>query len=65
MGRGSGKSVPAWLETLTPEVLAELVTQGDGKTQKSRFERLLSAKEMHHRGRLMLVERQLGIVLTS
>ncbi len=36
----------------------------DGKTAKTRFERLLSAKEheMHHRGQLMLIERQLGIV---
>jgi len=41
-----------------------MVTEPDGKTQKSRFERLLSAKEheMHHRGQLMLIERQLGIV---
>ncbi len=40
------------------------VTEPDGKTRKSRFERLLSAKEheMHHRAQLMLIERQLGIV---
>jgi uncharacterized damage-inducible protein DinB len=52
------------LETLTPEFLAEMVTEGDGKTQKSRFEGLISAKEheMHHRAQLMLIERQLGIV---
>ncbi len=54
----------AWLENLTPEFLAEMVTEADGKSAKSRFERLLSAKEheMHHRGQLMLIERQLGIV---
>jgi uncharacterized damage-inducible protein DinB len=41
-----------------------MVTEPDGKTAKSRFERLLSAKEheMHHRAQLMLIERQLGIV---
>jgi uncharacterized damage-inducible protein DinB len=52
------------LETLTPEFLAETVTDGDGKTAKSRLERLMGAKEheMHHRAQLMLIERQLGIV---
>src|SRR5207253_1773815 len=54
----------AWMETLTPEILAEMVTEADGKTQKTRFERLLGVKEheMHHRAQLMLIERQLGIV---
>ena len=53
-----------WLDTLTPEFLAERVTEADGKATKSRFERLLGAKEheMHHRAQLMLIERQLGIV---
>ena len=62
--RTSGEEFAAWLETLTPEFLAEMVTEPDGKTAKSRFERLLSAKEheMHHRAQLMLIERQLGIV---
>jgi len=62
--RSSGEEFAAWLETLTPEFLAEMVTEPDGKTAKSRFERLLSAKEheMHHRAQLMLIERQLGIV---
>ena len=62
--RTEGEQFAAWLETLTPEVLAEPVTEPDGKTAKTRFERLLSAKEheMHHRGQLMLIERQLGIV---
>ena len=59
-----GEQFAAWLETLTPEFLAETVTEPDGKTAKTRFERLLGAKEheMHHRGQLMLIERQLGIV---
>ena len=62
--RSEGEQFAVWLETLTPEFLAELVTEGDGKTAKSRFEWLLGAKEheMHHRAQLMLVERQLGIV---
>ena len=40
------------------------MTEPDGKTVKSRFERLLGSKEheMHHRAQLMLIERQLGIV---
>lgn len=64
MLRKDGEAFAAWLETLTPEFLAEMVTEADGKTAKSRFERLLSAKEheMHHRAQLMLIERQLGIV---
>jgi len=62
--RTEGEQVAAWMETLTPEFLAEMVTEPDGKTTKSRFERLLSAKEheMRHRAQLMLIERQLGIV---
>jgi uncharacterized damage-inducible protein DinB len=62
--RKEGEQFAAWLETLTPEFLAEGVTEPDGKTTKTRFERLLSAKEheMHHRAQLMLIERQLGIV---
>src|ERR1700676_126988 len=62
--RTSGGEFAAWLETLTPEFLGEMVTETDRKTSKSRFERLLSAKEheMHHRAQLMLIERELGIV---
>jgi uncharacterized damage-inducible protein DinB len=62
--RTEGEQFATWMETLTPEFLAEPVTEPDGKTAKSRFERLLGAKEheMHHRAQLMLIERQLGIV---
>jgi uncharacterized damage-inducible protein DinB len=62
--RKEGERFAAWLETMTPEFLAETITDGDGKTSKSWFERLLGAKEheMHHRAQLMLIERQLGIV---
>ena len=60
----NGEKFAAWLETLTPEVLAQRVTEPDGQAIKSRFERILGAKEheMHHRAQLMLIERQLGIV---
>jgi uncharacterized damage-inducible protein DinB len=60
----SGEEFATWLDTLTPEFLAETVTEPDGKTTRSRFQMLLGAKEheMHHRGQLMLIERQLGIV---
>jgi uncharacterized damage-inducible protein DinB len=62
--RSKGDEFANWLETLTPDFLAEMVTEGDGKTAKSRFEGLLGAKEheIHHRAQLMLIERQLGIV---
>ena len=62
--RSEGDRFASWLETLTPEFLAEMVTEPDGKAHKTRFERLLGAKEheMHHRAQLMLIERQLGIV---
>src|SRR5262249_16846045 len=59
-----GEEFASLLETLTPEFLDEGVTDPDGKTVRTRFERILGAKEheMHHRGQLMLIERQLGIV---
>ena len=62
--RKDGDEFAAWLETLTPEFLAEMVSEPDGKTARSRFDWLLGAKEheMHHRAQLMLIERQLGIV---
>jgi uncharacterized damage-inducible protein DinB len=62
--RSRGESFATWLETLTPEMLSEMVTVADGSGTKSRFEQLLGAKEheMHHRAQLMLIERQLGIV---
>lgn len=61
--RTEGEKFAAWLETLTPEYLSESFIEPDGKTTKTRFERILGTKEheMHHRGQLMLIERQLGI----
>ncbi len=62
--RTEGEKFAAWLETLTPEFLTENITEPDGKTQKSRFERLLGAKEheMHHRGQLRALQRMIGLV---
>jgi len=61
--RSEGEKFAAWLESLTDEFLAVGVIDGDGKTVKTRFERILGGKEheMHHRGQLMLIQRQLGI----
>jgi uncharacterized damage-inducible protein DinB len=62
--RSRGESFAAWLETLTPDLLNEMIAVAGGDGATSRFERLLGAKEheMHHRAQLMLIERQLGIV---
>jgi uncharacterized damage-inducible protein DinB len=62
--RIQGDQFAAWLESLTPEILAESVIVADGTGTKTRFEQLLGTKEheMHHRAQLMLIERQLGIV---
>jgi len=62
--RTEGEKFASWLELLNEEFLAVGVIDGDGKTVKTRFERVLGAKEheMHHRGQLMLIERQLGII---
>jgi uncharacterized damage-inducible protein DinB len=62
--REEGDKFAGWLDTLTPEFLGERVTLPDNTSTKARFEQLLGAKEheMHHRGQLMLIERQLGIV---
>ena len=64
--RKHGEEFAHFLESLTPEQLAERVSFPPPiqPSSKSRFEMLLGAKEheMHHRGKLMLVERLLGIV---
>ncbi|HJZ66408.1 MAG TPA: DinB family protein [Candidatus Acidoferrum sp.] len=61
--RTEGEEFARWLETLSDDFLAVGVIDGDGKTVRTRFERVLGGKEheMHHRGQLMLIERQLGI----
>jgi uncharacterized damage-inducible protein DinB len=59
-----GDRFAAWLESLTPEFLAETFTDSTGQNPRTRLESLMSPKEheMHHRGQLMLIERILGIV---
>ena len=61
--RTEGDRFAAWLESLSPEFLAETFTDPSGQIVRTRLESLLSPKEheMHHRGQLMLVERLLGI----
>jgi uncharacterized damage-inducible protein DinB len=64
--RRDGEAFAQFLEALTPDALAERVgfPPPVQPSTKSRFEMLLAAKEheMHHRARLMLIERLLGIV---
>ena len=62
--RSEGERFAAWLESLTPEFLAETFTDPSGAHERCRLESLLSPKEheMHHRGQLMLLERMIGIV---
>jgi uncharacterized damage-inducible protein DinB len=66
MLRKDGDRFAGWLEGLTDDFLAERVAFPAGMTpaSKTRFEMILGVKEheMHHRGQLMLIERQLGIV---
>lgn len=61
-----GERFTVWVETVSDEFLGERFDMPEGATppNKSRFEMLISVKEheMHHRGQLMLIERQLGIV---
>ncbi len=62
--KSEGERLAKWFESLTPEFLAERVSDPTGAFSKSRLEILHSPKEheMHHRGQLMLIERILGIV---
>jgi len=62
----NGEEFARFLDGLSDEQLAEIVSFPPPvqPSSKTRFEMILSAKEheMHHRGKLMLVERLLGIV---
>jgi uncharacterized damage-inducible protein DinB len=64
--RENGEKWATYLQGLNEGFLSEQVQmpQGASPASKSRFEMVLSVKEheMHHRGQLMLIERQLGIV---
>jgi uncharacterized damage-inducible protein DinB len=61
--KSEGEKFATWLETLTPEFLAETFTDPSGQHTQTRMTSLHSPKEheMHHRGQLMLIERMLGI----
>jgi uncharacterized damage-inducible protein DinB len=60
--KSEGERYAKWLDTLTPEFLAQTFTDPTGATN-TRLNSLHSPKEheMHHRGQLMLMERLLGI----
>ena len=62
--REGGDAFGSFLGGLSDDVLEERVALPSNPAGKTRFEMLLSSKEheMHHRGQLMLIERQLGIV---
>lgn len=64
--REHGDEFAAWLHTLTAAQLQQHVSfpAPVHPPSRSRFEMLLGTKEheMHHRGKLMLVERLIGIV---
>jgi uncharacterized damage-inducible protein DinB len=61
-----GRSFASFLESLTENTLAEVVSFPDPANHppKTRFEMLMGVKEheMHHRAQLMLIQRHLGIV---
>lgn len=62
--KSTGEGFATFLEGVSDEFLAEKVDQPGGAGAKTRLESLMGAKEheMHHRGQLMLAERQIGIV---
>jgi uncharacterized damage-inducible protein DinB len=59
-----GERFATWMQSLSPEFLAETFTDPTGANPKTRLESLLGAKEheMHHRAQLMLCERLVGVV---
>ncbi|HEV2521001.1 MAG TPA: DinB family protein [Candidatus Acidoferrales bacterium] len=61
-----GEKWAKWVEGLQDNFLGEVIEMPPGATPaaRTRFDMILSVKEheMHHRGQLMLIERQLGIV---
>jgi len=63
--RDEGERWCDWVKKLLKARAAEIVTRGGaGPGGKSRFEMLINSKEhyMHHRAKLMVIERLLGIV---
>ena len=61
-----GETFASFLDSLGDDALGQMVSfpEPDKNPSKTRFEMLLGVKEheMHHRGQLMLIQRQLGIV---
>jgi uncharacterized damage-inducible protein DinB len=61
-----GDTFASFLDSLGDDALGQMVSfpEPEKNPAKSRFEMLLGVKEheMHHRGQLMLIQRQLGIV---
>jgi uncharacterized damage-inducible protein DinB len=59
-----GEAFASMLDSMSDEVLAEIVSFPEPLPAKTRFEMLLGAKEheMHHRGQLMVYERLVGVV---
>lgn len=62
----NGEKWAEWVAGLSDDFLGQRVNMPAGMTpsSKTRFEMILGVKEheMHHRGQLMLIERQIGIV---
>jgi len=61
-----GETFASFLDSLGDDVLSQMVSfpEPEKNPAKTRFEMLLGVKEheMHHRGQLMVIQRQLGIV---
>ena len=61
-----GETFASFLDALGDDSLGQMVSfpEPEKNPSKTRFEMLLGVKEheMHHRGQLMLIQRQLGIV---
>jgi uncharacterized damage-inducible protein DinB len=61
-----GETFASFLDSLEDDALGQMVSfpEPEKNPSKTRFEMLLGVKEheMHHRGQLMLIQRQLGIV---
>ena len=64
--RDKGEEFASWVETLSDEFLAQVITMppGGSPPSRSRFDMIISVKEheMHHRAQLMVYERMLGMV---
>jgi uncharacterized damage-inducible protein DinB len=64
--REGGEQFGAWVESLSEDLLGEVVTMPPGgqPPSRTRFDMIISVKEheMHHRGQLMLIERMVGVV---